>query len=401
MNYTKIKVLSAVLTVVFIAGIEYIRHTLWLSRVSPKIDIILSLSILIMGALLFTQFVFSLITRLEREKEEKAAELSALYGNSKDGILMLDKNKQMIDMNSAVIGILGITREDLLQKYFSEIIGTDLSFDLLEREQEKEVYIQTKEGQKIVELVIYPLELKKSEKKYAVILRDLTDKKKLEEELHSQIQNVAILKERERIAREMHDGLAQLISSIHIKVQLLSKLNENAKDGAGCPILNDHIHELREIVEKSYQEVRQNIYSLKTSLNPEKGFIHHIKQYLEGFEKQNHFTIHFDTNLSEEYRFSDSMELQLLRIIQEALHNVRRHANATEVEVSINQIPADLIQIKIKDNGKGFSFSEVKKKKDHFGLSIMKERTEIIDGQFYIQSQEGRGTTVIIEVPKK
>ncbi|MCX7746088.1 MAG: GAF domain-containing sensor histidine kinase [Clostridia bacterium] len=203
--------------------------------------------------------------------------------------------------------------------------------------------------------------------------------------------------ERKRIAREIHDGPAQSVVNLSLKVELLKKfmqIGDTAKTLAGIDELNTNIR-------AAAKEIRTIIYDLKPS-------------YLEdGLMKalENHFSI-YENNTGLKVKFvvsgNDSlieyyMSSTIYRIVQEALSNIYKHAAAQNVLVDFAAADTSLTLI-ISDDGKGFDTSELAVKKPHkldggFGLEGIRERIEIIKGSLEIKSSPGNGTSLMIRVP--
>jgi len=213
--------------------------------------------------------------------------------------------------------------------------------------------------------------------------------------LYDQVQNLAVVEERERIAREMHDGLAQALGYLNLKLESLRTLKgqpEEAWEKARS--------EMQKVVNDAYAEVRQGIFSLKTKLDPGSSFTLTLVEYLREFEAQNNLHVELVKGKGAELPISAKAEIQLIRIIQEALANVRKHARATRVEVRLEGRD-DGLQVTVEDNGRGFEYQETGSAPTrHFGLAVMRERAEMVGGRLKIESGPG-GTRVTVWLPGK
>jgi len=207
------------------------------------------------------------------------------------------------------------------------------------------------------------------------------------------VQDLAILKERDRLAREMHDGFAQA----------LSVLNLNAKAVRQAIMIGDTVHAgealdaLEQVIDQAYADVREAISGLRTLVPHEQGLIATVSQYLEEFGLQYGIATELDVEGMEEVSFTSTQEIQLLRIIQEALSNVRKHAEADHVWIRFQRIDDD-VQITIADDGRGFD-PVARVAKQAFGLAIMRERAESLGGSFRLDTRPGAGTTVTVRIP--
>src|ERR1051326_3123304 len=155
--------------------------------------------------------------------------------------------------------------------------------------------------------------------------------------LHLRVRDVAIAEERERIAREMHDSLAQVLGYVMTKaqaVQELLKRDESAKAAA-------QVAQLNAAARDAYADVREGILALRTSVGSERGVLQALREYLERWKEQSGLQATVEVTPADERLdgLSPLAELQLLRIVQEALANVRKHAHAQRVDVCITVAP--------------------------------------------------------------
>jgi nitrate/nitrite-specific signal transduction histidine kinase len=211
----------------------------------------------------------------------------------------------------------------------------------------------------------------------------------------SQLQSLSITEERARIAREMHDGLAQVLGYLNLEVQTLDALHKQGKPEA----LSAELEKMREAINLANADVRENILSLRTTLANEKGLVSAIGEYLEEFGIQTGIETCFADEMEGELNVSSIAEVQLVCILQEALANVRKHARASQVRVLITkkaQQEGEYIYLQISDNGIGFT---VRDSKRSFGLKTMRERANSARGTMEVHSVLGKGTTIECRFP--
>ena len=213
--------------------------------------------------------------------------------------------------------------------------------------------------------------------------------------LFQRVKQITILEERTRLAREMHDDLAQLLGLLNFKMRAVSDL---LSDGEVANA-ETTIQEVRTVGEKAYLIAREAIFNLSAMPRPRINFWDWLNEYLAKYK------FHFDVDISLEIddvsslSFSPEVETQVSWLIQEALSNVRKHANATNVFLRITR-RMEMTEISIEDNGQGFDILEVMKDgKLQFGLQIMRERAESIGGSLQVDPQLGKGTRVTILAP--
>jgi nitrate/nitrite-specific signal transduction histidine kinase len=215
-------------------------------------------------------------------------------------------------------------------------------------------------------------------------------------QLYEQVRHLAVLEERDRLAREMHDDLSQALGYMNLKTSLTA---EQLAQGQ-IPAAQSGLTELNQVIQEAYTDVREAIFSLRTTIPFGTGLYAILREYLA--EYQAHFGMQAlliaDGNAPAE--FSEEVTVQIVRIIQEALTNIRKHATAKNVTVRFDQ-EDDRVRISIQDDGRGFDPSAVSRKDgQQFGLDIMRERTKDIGGTLELDARPGHGTRIIIRVPK-
>ena len=202
--------------------------------------------------------------------------------------------------------------------------------------------------------------------------------------------------ERKRIAREIHDGAAQSAANLSLKLEICKKffnMNEYAK-------VMDEINDLKSDVNSTIKEIRTIIYDLKPSYL-EGGLIPALENRLKIFKDSTNINVNLKAkgdNKSLEYYISSTV----YRIIQEALSNIYKHANAKNVKINLDIIKSK-ISFNITDDGKGFEMEELGSKKREleggFGLEGIKERVELVKGDVEIKSAPGKGTEISVSIP--
>ncbi len=204
----------------------------------------------------------------------------------------------------------------------------------------------------------------------------------------------AIRDERGRIAREMHDSLAQVLGVTQLRLRALSGRPEIRHSDA----IAAELAELAEISGDAYRDVRESILGLRESSRADRGLIESLAAYLEKYEHQSGIRASLETELDDELILQPLSEIQVIRVIQEALTNVRKHSGATKVAVRIAQ-RAGRATFVVEDDGKGFDPARAAIGRDTFGLQSMRERVALIGGMLAVESAPGRGTRLIAELP--
>lgn len=202
----------------------------------------------------------------------------------------------------------------------------------------------------------------------------------------------SMIEERERLSRELHDGLAQVISYVLVRLDTIRNLVESAKDQAAIAELES----LRLAVDEVNSDVRESIAGLRSRV-VERGLQDALADYLEEFEER--YGIAAELRAKElRSEIAPEVALQLFRIAQEALTNVRKHAAATEVRVGLDEDPSRVLLV-IADNGRGFEDGQPQPNLRSFGLAGMRERAQSVGGTCDVARGHQIGTTVTISVP--
>ncbi len=213
--------------------------------------------------------------------------------------------------------------------------------------------------------------------------------------LHVQVAALATTQERERIAREMHDSLAQVLGYVNTKAQATQVLLGSGQ----VERADDNLRQMVDASRAAYDDVREGILSLRTSLDEGRGFIDALQDYLVPWQDQSGVRAALDADMSVQGRLTPLREVQLLRIVQEALANVRKHAVATGAVVSI-RMQEGFVVAAIEDDGVGLLLNGVAGSGlPRFGLSTMRERAESVGGTLDITSSPNQGTRVTVRLP--
>lgn len=199
--------------------------------------------------------------------------------------------------------------------------------------------------------------------------------------------------ERRRIARDLHDGPAQGIASMLIRLDLIGQLMQ----GEGERI-DQEMASIKEMGRETLTDIRRIMFELKPTLVNDSGLVRTFKDYFNDYEAKYDFDIDFVV-FGAEKKYDLTLEIALFRLVQEALTNVRKHAAVNKALVKLEDT-GDILTLVIKDNGLGFDTGAVEMEAgESYGIIGMKERVELLGGEIDILSAPGAGTQVIIKVP--
>lgn len=249
----------------------------------------------------------------------------------------------------------------------------------------------------IIESIVFALlvgykvkqtELGKQKAEYENKIKDITLANIIKEQ---EIKSINALiegqeKERLRIANDLHDDLGSHMATI--KMYFSSFKDQDSKN------LFDKTNTL---IEEAYQKIRNIAHAKNAGVLAKQGLLKAVQDLARNISKSEQVNIKvYDNGLDQ--RLENSLELTLFRIIQELITNVIKHANATEVDIHLNE-DEGMLNIMIEDNGQGFDVSQLTKNNKGMGLSSIDRRIEDLDGKMIIESQPNSGTSVIIDLP--
>ena len=399
--------------------------------------LVFAIILIFTGIVWYTTFLLN-----KREEQKRAAERSLreseerfrlLVGSVKDyAIFMLDPAGQVISWNEGAERIKGYKKEEIIGRnmsvfYTAEELQWGAPQINLSRAREYgrfeiEGERVRKDGSVFWANVVFNAiyDTKGELLGFAKVTRDITERKKLElqlqqfnEELEDQVkiktaelsrsyQDIRELashlqdvreEERASIAREIHDELGQQLTGLKMDLSWIAKRKAvqddiEAKQKAVI-ILN--------LLDTAIKTVRKIATDLRPSILDDLGLIAAIDWQSKEFGRRSGISTEFISTMPE-VRYSSGISIGLFRICQESLTNVARHAEASKICISLQEDDKDNILLKIEDNGKGFEVRQIGDKKT-LGLLGMRERTLMMGGEFRIESDPGKGTTLFVTVP--
>jgi nitrate/nitrite-specific signal transduction histidine kinase len=440
---SQLKWITIVAPLVFLGVLEAVRSWLLPDLFSSWPGFLLLAGIALLGLLVFSQVIFSVIERLQRQLQQQNDELLALHHASLaiEGQLELQTVLQgVVDeartLLGARYGALSYLRDDgTMEAFLTSGIAPEVAAKIGPPPKGHGVLgVVIDEGQTLrlddvgahPHSVGFPPHHPPMKPLLAVPIRSqgvvfgnlyLADYEGVQFEqsdeetlvrfaamaavaienarLHEQVRALAITEERERIAREMHDSLAQVLGYVNTKVQATQVLLEtNQIDKAEAQLT-----QMAGAARSAYADVREGILSLRTSLDGSRSLQDTLREYLTVWQEQSGVRAELVDATEGTVRLSALAEVQLLRIIQEAMANVRKHAQASDVRIELARDEGRLVA-RIVDDGIGFDPEE----RTHmgvprFGMSTMRERAESLGGDFDVSSTPGKGTCITVRLP--
>jgi signal transduction histidine kinase len=229
-----------------------------------------------------------------------------------------------------------------------------------------------------------------------LLLHDVTEQRCAQAQILEQQKVQAALEERAGLARELHDSIDQVLAAAQLQAEIANELIDRGEIAAAQYTLS----RLVEVTQSAHVDIRQYLLGAKTLPTPGQDVFVALHQYVKQFSRD--YGPPTELVIAPEMKeqgLDSRAEVQLIRIVQEGLANVRKHAHASAAQV-VFTLNAGRIQVRVEDDGVGFDVAQFFKTRGHrFGLRSMRDRAEAIGGTFQILSAPGRGTRVIVEVP--
>jgi signal transduction histidine kinase len=201
---------------------------------------------------------------------------------------------------------------------------------------------------------------------------------------------LAEIRERHRLAQELHDNVAQALGYLNLKVSQIHDLfASNELESAEADL-----RELKQVIGEAYTDIRGEIFNLRSASSAEEKFLDTLRRYIDKYKRFYRLDIQLLLETDEAYfDFPPEVTTSLIRSIQEALMNVRKHARVDEALIQISR-QGEQIRIRIEDEGRGIDLAA--QKAGSFGLKIMRERLESINGRLEIDTEPGHGTRITL-----
>lgn len=317
-----------------------------------------------------------------------------------EGMLVLDSRGRIVDMNVAAEKIIGSSVSRVRGRDAARMMSPycDLSALLNNAQTARpEICVETNDSVRYYELQISPLSRGNDfSLGSSILFYEVTEQRRTQRKLLEHQRALAALRERHKVARELHDGLGQVLGYVKLQAQAARELlAQNLMSAA-----DSHLKQLMSAVQESHADVREYIMGAREGFDSEDSFFPLLKQYLEQFSENFGISTELDISSQLDGRILEPTSgAQMLRVIQEALTNVRKHTQASGARVSLRQTDG-FVQAIVRDNGAGFDPELLKTPEgQRFGLRFMHERMKEVGGNVQIYSAPGEGTQVIICVP--
>ncbi len=351
------------------------------------------------------------LARAKEELEKSHEKFQSLFRQLPVAVLIVDMDGTIIDYNSETT-ITGLPREDLLGKNFSslpltckhklskilkDVLNGEITpFECEARRPSGEIHI----------IEIHPDVIAYDRtKRLLFTMLDITRRKESENAIDKKTKQLQALtmhlqsvreEEKAYMSREIHDEFGQVLSALNMNLSNIEQEINNVKDKVKREKILTDLGESKEIIKEAINGVTKMITELRPPELDILGLIPAVKRQINEFEKNCDIRTDFITEI-DDIQLDETYSIALFRIVQEALTNVYRHANASRVKITIGTNENEL-NLSIADNGNGFDQKVIEHNKS-FGLLGIEERIMLLKGKINIKSEPGQGTEILIDMP--
>lgn len=345
---------------------------------------------------------------LESRVEERTEELRAtearyrnLFERSRDAVFIA-ANAHFVAVNTSALELLGADQADVIGAHVDTFLGPgereriNTAGDLGEGAvKDFEIVVRRLDGElRDCLLTGHTYPVGTDQLGFEGILRDITEWKRTEEELFEQTRESAVLDERNRMAREIHDTIAQGLTGVVLQLEAAEQAA-----ASGTRDVDEHLGRAKSLARESLQEARRSVWNLVPQVLQDGSLIGAMEREVRRFGGRG--SSHASLTVSGVPRqLREGCDVALLRICQEALMNVRKYAHARHVRVTLDY-GADAVHLSVEDDGVGFGTDAPKGDvpAGGFGLTSMEQRARQLGGVFSVTSEPGAGTRVEATVP--
>jgi signal transduction histidine kinase len=212
--------------------------------------------------------------------------------------------------------------------------------------------------------------------------------------LQNKKEETAVLEERYRIARELHDSVAQALFFMNIKImEIESALQERRQPWT-------EVEEMKEAIKMTDTDIRQHIFALQNIPLKDIDLSSAMQEYAVRYGETSGISVDFNVSGDSNIRLNSRMKDQLFRVFRELLLNIRKHASATQVKITLTE-EGQYFSMSIHDNGQGFAIKSLNTNKPSFGLKILAEDVQAMGGKLKLESFPGQGSTALVSLDLK
>jgi len=324
-----------------------------------------------------------------------------VFVSTADGLLVFDMDGSVVEANPAVAEMHGYPLD--------EMIGMDVRLLIADAHKHQfDDFMQELRAAGTVSLdsvdvrkdgTPFPIEVRgrrfvhEGQPAVLVMVRDVTERERAMQQQAQLSRKILVAQEEERsrVSRDLHDGLGQLLTALRLEVDWLSKRTDEGD-------VQVSFGEATALIERAVGELRGICRGLRPPLLDDLGLEPAVEQLVEAFEERASVPVDLKLELGEDLDVPGEVALCIYRVLQESLTNIRRHARARLVHVSL-QLGEGGLDLAVSDNGRGFDIESIPASPG-FGLTGMQERAKLVNGSLEVRSEVGEGTHIELHVPR-
>lgn len=354
--------------------------------------------------------------RAEAGQREIEQQIRTIFEHASVGMAQVSLDGRWLRVNPRMCQILGYAADELIGQTFQAIthpddLGRDLDFvqqllaDQIQWYTLEKRYIRKDTTLVWVNVTVSLLRYATGEPHYLVsVIEDITERKRAEEENQRLTEALRIERDRllrrevevrTQIGRDLHDGPVQQVAMAGMATQYVQRVAQRAPE-----MLPEALRDLEDQLKRATQDLRTVLYELRPLGITEEGLVVVLQQYISKLRDPSGLKVHFEAPASLR-RLAPDHEAAMFIIIQEAINNVRKHAEARDVWLTLSDDGAALCAT-VQDNGRGFDVQQVQGtyiQRNSFGLLNMEERAQLSGGTCVFESTLGQGSRVHIRIP--
>jgi signal transduction histidine kinase len=304
------------------------------------------------------------------------------------GVVVVDRYGKIVDINNAARELLHICEINIVGKNFLKATDLPMSHAMTSK---KATIVEDEAHALILEVRVHPFGTETSAHMGSIfVITDVTEREQNLKSLVNQQRALSVMEERERFGRDLHDSIGQMFGFVSTQTQAIKENILREKYSVALFQTEALIEETQRV----HGDIRNYILEMRGISPRNRSFSAALKQYVTTFRKNHNIPIQIQIENGLPETFPEThVGIQLLRIVQEALNNVQKHAGPCQVVISLQRME-DGIALSVKDSGVGFDVNTAKA--DAYGISIMRERAVEIGGIFVLDSVKGRGTEIVV-----
>jgi PAS domain S-box-containing protein len=323
--------------------------------------------------------------QVENKMTEKEVNFKKLFEESNDGIIVCDADGKILEANNTVSTLLNYPKSHLIGSRSSDFVISDdrrliqqLSIDKIHRAKIRELHLQDKEGNRVPVEVNYSTLNFNEQKSILVTIRDIRERKQTEQKvLNAVIQ--AEENERSRFAKDLHDDLGPILSSIKMYIQSLRQPDDAAEK-------KELINKLISTVDDSIKSIRKISYNLSSHLLQNTGLINALKTHVDRINLSNTLTITFNHNFDAGFRLPSNIEIVVYRVLLELINNSITHSQGNQINFEL-LVKENHFFILYSDNGIGFDMDRILRDNSQgIGLKNILSRLDSINGLLHFHT---------------